>query len=71
MKVDMRELKKAVMGSIEEYTVVLESSSEEMAEKAKDHVLLSDTVITFKYSGSATLQVNNIISRIFILFRVS
>jgi hypothetical protein len=56
MKVDMKELKKAVMGSIEEYTVVLESSSEEMAEKAKDHVLSSDTVMTFKYSGSATLQ---------------
>jgi hypothetical protein len=45
------------MGSIEEHTLVLDSSSEEMAGRALDHVTGSDKVMTFHYSDSATLQV--------------
>lgn len=56
LKVNMKELKKAVMGSIEEYTADLELSVEVLAEKALDHVMASDTVMTFKYSDSTTLQ---------------
>ncbi|KAI6183852.1 Translation initiation factor eIF-2B subunit beta [Aphelenchoides bicaudatus] len=56
LKVDMKELKGHVMGSIEEYTVDLDASSEEMAEKALDHVTASSIVMTLRYSKSDTLQ---------------
>jgi len=56
LKVEMKKLKPAVMGSIEEYKEGLDSSSEEMAEKALDHVMASDKVMTFRYSNSDTLQ---------------
>lgn len=57
LKVDMKELKKHVMGSIEEHTLDLDSTSDEMAIKARAHVTSSDNVMTFRYSKSATLQV--------------
>lgn len=58
LNVDMQELKKNVMVSIEEYTLDLDSSSEEMAKRAPDHVTAADKVLTFRYSGSSTLQVS-------------
>lgn len=65
MKVDMKELKKAVMGSIEEHTLELESSGEELAVKALDHVMASDTIMTFRYSASTTLKVNFLFNSFF------
>lgn len=57
--VNMRELRKAVMGSIEEHAEALDSSSEELAEKALNHVMAKDKVMTFRYSSSDTLKVSN------------
>lgn len=59
LNVDMKKLKKNVMGSIEEHILDLGSSSEEMAKRAPDHVTATDKVMTFHYSGSSTLQVSS------------
>ncbi|KAI6242626.1 Translation initiation factor eIF-2B subunit beta [Aphelenchoides fujianensis] len=56
LQVDVAKLKKEVVSSLEDFAGDLEDCRDALVQRASDHVLPSDTVMTFKYSGSSTLQ---------------
>ncbi|KAI6197312.1 hypothetical protein M3Y94_01209000 [Aphelenchoides besseyi] len=56
LQVDMSKLKKEVISSLEDFAEDLEDCRDNLVTRASDHVLSSDTVMTYKYSESSTLQ---------------
>lgn len=56
---NIEELRKAVMSSLEEFSTEMRSTRKEIANQALNHVIPSDRVLTLKFSDSSTLNVSD------------
>ncbi|CAD5217900.1 unnamed protein product [Bursaphelenchus xylophilus] len=56
LNVNVDDLRKAVMSSLEEFSLEMRSTRKEIANQAVNHVLPTDTVLTYQFSTSSTLN---------------